>query len=455
VVTALQRQRPAPPVRIVHLGLGAFHRAHQAWYTQQTPGWGIAAFTGHSAALARELTAQDNLYHLVIRDNEGDRAEVIASIAETYPGTDLAGWKAAVAAPSTSLITLTVTESAYGYSGSGHLDTEHSDVAADLETCRLGGDSYRSIPGRLVAGLAARRAAEGGPLAIVPCDNVSDNAGVVQTVVNGFAQLVDPGLETWITEHVSFVSTMVDRITPATTADLVTTVAELTGFADSCPVATEPFTEWVLAGTFPAGRPDWQAAGARFVDDVAPFERRKLRFLNGAHSLFAYAGTGIGHRTVADAVADARCRTWLLDWWTFAAPTIRVAGDELNAYQEDLLARFGNARIAHFLEQIAIDGSQKIAIRVLPVLRERLAEDRRPDLGAAARIIGAWIAHLRGGVAVQDKNAATLRPAAAGRWESAVPSVLRLIGPDLAEDAELCAAIATFGRDFEAAIGSA
>jgi fructuronate reductase len=265
-VRALLRTTAAPPARIVHLGLGAFHRAHQAWYTHAAADaaeWGIIAFTGRSAALALALGAQNNLYHLVIRGSTGDQVELIDSLVETRAGSDVAAWSAAVASPSTAVVTLTVTENAYCYGASGEIDITSPAVTADLQAFRGGRiDALTSVPGRLVAGLDARRRAGAGPLSIVPCDNLSDNAGVARSVVTGFADLVDPALAAWIRDEVSFVATMVDRITPATTPELVAAVANLTGFDDACPVVTEPFTEWVLSGGFPAGRPNWQSASS-------------------------------------------------------------------------------------------------------------------------------------------------------------------------------------------------
>jgi fructuronate reductase len=448
----LTRTTPAAPARLVHLGLGAFHRAHQAWYTHaatDAENWGIAAFTGRSAELATQLTGQNCLYHLVIRAADDDRVELIGSIVEAHAGSDAAAWRTAIAAEQTSLVTLTVTESAYHYAGSGQLDAMAKEIAADVEAFRAGQpDRATSVPGRLVAGLSARRAADAGPLSIVPCDNLPDNAAVTRSVVTGFADLVDGGLVRWIDEHVCFVATMVDRITPATTPDLRATVARRTGFDDAVPVVTEPFTEWVLSGDFAAGRPSWETAGARFVADVAPFEQRKLRLLNGAHSLLAYAGSALGYGTVDEAIADERCRAWVDQWWELAAGTLTLPASEISLYCEALLGRFRNPRIAHQLAQIVSDGSQKIAIRVVPVIRSQRAAG--VEVTAGARILAAWIAHLRGsGTAVRDPLAAVVVPLANGRWDDAVPAILRLIAPDLADDAVLTSMIAELGVDLE------
>jgi fructuronate reductase len=239
----------------------------------------------------------------------------------------------------------------------------------------------------------------------------------------------------WIRDNVAFVTTMVDRITPRTTGADVRAAAALTGFEDAVPVVTEPYTEWVLSGVFPAGRPGWEAGGARFVSDITAHEQRKLLLLNGGHSLLAYAGSARGHVTVADAVADPECRGWLRQWWDEASRHVPLPPGELAAYRKALLTRFGNRRIRHTLAQIAADGSQKLPVRVLPVLRGEVAAGRLP--AGAIRIVAAWIDHLRGfGAPVADAGAGPFQ-ARAGR----VRDVLALLAPDLAEDDALVAAI--------------
>ena len=292
-----------------------------------------------------------------------------------------------------------------------------------------------TVPGRLVAGLAARRAAGAGPLAVVSCDNVPDNGAGTARVVTDLAEAAEPSLVSWIRDNVSFVTTMVDRITPHTTADDVRAVAEQTGWADAAPVVTEPFTEWVLSGDFPAGRPAWDAAGARFVDDVHPYETRKLLLLNGGHSLLAYAGSARGHETIADAVADPECRRWLEQWWDDAAPHVPLPADDLAAYRAALLERFANPRIRHLLAQIAAGRLPKLPIRLLPVLRaERAAGRCRPG---AVRMLAAWIDHLRGiGASVNDAGAQPYQDRA-----GSVGEVIALLAPDLADDAALVGAI--------------
>jgi fructuronate reductase len=422
-------------VRIVHLGLGNFFRAHQAWYTASAPDaeqWPIAAFTGRSPGMADALNAQGGRYTLLIRGPVDDQASVITAVDQAYPGGDLDAWRTHLASPRTTVLTLTVTEAAYLRAPDGSLDTDRA--AADLLAWRRG-EPVSSVPGRIFAGLAERRIARGGPIAVVSCDNLPGNGPATARVVQDFAALVEPALVPWIRDHVSFVSTMVDRITPRTTADDVATASALSGFEDAIPVVTEPFSEWLLSGVFPAGRPQWEAAGARFVPDVHPHEQRKLLLLNGGHSLLAYAGSARGHETIAQAVADPVCRGWLDQWWDEAVRHVPLPAAELTAYRAALLERFANPRIRHTLAQIAADGSQKIPIRVLPVLRAEVAEGRIPP--GAVRVLAAWIAHLRGaGAPVTDAGAAPYQERAASPR-----AVLELLAPDLAANPALITAL--------------
>ncbi|HEX8133145.1 MAG TPA: mannitol dehydrogenase family protein, partial [Actinomycetes bacterium] len=300
---AAGKGRPAAPVRLVHLGLGNFYRAHQAWYTDRAPDaadWGYAAFTGRRAELADALNAQEGLYTLTTRAAEGDQFEVLSSITRAHAGTDHPAWLGYLASPDVRVVTVTVTEAGYVRGPGGGLDRDRPEVRADVEALR--GDPTAVVgtaPARLAAGLAARRRADAGPLTLLPCDNLPGNGAVAARVVRDLAEMVDPGLLAWLEASVSTVTTMVDRITPRTTQEDLRRIAEATGLEDRAPVATEPFHEWVLSGAFPGGRPRWEDAGATFTDDIAPFEERKLWLLNGGHSLLAYAGSARGHETVA------------------------------------------------------------------------------------------------------------------------------------------------------------
>jgi fructuronate reductase len=414
-VTALHRTAPAPPVRAVHLGLGSFFRAHQAWYTDRAgDDWGIAAFTGRRPDLARALAAQDGLYTLITRGADGDAFDVVRSVARAHAADERDAWLGYLASADVRVVTLTVTEAGY-----------RPDAA----------------PARLLAGLRARRAADAGPLTLVPCDNLPGNGTVLETALR---ELADPSLREWMDRYVSVATTMVDRITPEPTDADRRAVLAATGIDDRCPVATEPFREWIVAGDFPGGRPAWEKAGAVFTDDVRPFEERKLWLLNGSHSLLAYAGTLRGHTTVAGAIADDVCRGWVESWWDVCGPYLALPGDDVARYRAALLDRFANPRMRHALAQIAADGSQKLPVRFLPVLRRERAAGRLPE--AAVVVLAAWLLHLAGGP-VRDIRADELRPLVAGGLPDAVPRVLASLDPALADDADLVAAVAQTAVD--------
>ena len=410
ISTAWERTTPPPPVRAVHLGLGAFHRAHQVWATQRANDaataagarpdelWGYASFTGRSPRSADALRTQDGRYTLLVRSADGDHPEVVDALVEVHDGADGDAWRRLFATPAVALVTLTVTEAGYVRTADGRLDRDHPDLVADValltaSSVTPSGAAATTAPGRLVDGLRARAAAAAGPIAVIPCDNLPDNGAVVRRVVLDLARSVDPELASWIETHVSFVSTMVDRITPATTPDDVAQVAALTGRADASPVVTEPFAEWVLAGDFPAGRPRWEEAGARFVADIAVHEQRKLWLLNPGHSLLAYRGIELGLSTIAEAFADPTCRALLERLWDEARPVLPLPAAEVDAALAALRARFANARIEHRLAQIAKDGAAKLPVRVVAPAGARLASGL-PVGVAQARTIAAWIRHL-------------------------------------------------------------
>ncbi len=436
--------RPASPVRLAHLGLGNFFRAHQAWYTARAADageWGYAAFTGRNAGLAEALTAQQGLYTLVTRAPDGDRYELVTSLTRAHAAADHEAWLACLRSPELAAITLTVTEAGYRHGPRGGLDASHPDVAADIQALNADRTApVGTVPGKLVAGLAARRRADAGPVALIPCDNLPANGELTRRVVSELAERVDGELAAWLAGSVTVVSTVVDRITPRPTPADLRAVRERTGRDDQCPVVTEPSSSWVLSGEFPAGRPAWEHAGARFTADITPAEDQKLWMLNGAHSLLAYAGSIIGHATVPAAIADPACLTWLDEWWNAASAHLPQPPAEIARYRGDLLTRFANARMADRLDRIAEDGSQKLPVRVLPVLRAERQSGRLPV--AAARVIAAWICHLRGlGAPVRDVRAAEVVPRAAGSLRRAVPGVLGWLDPELAEDHQLIGAV--------------
>ncbi|WP_449374707.1 mannitol dehydrogenase family protein [Arthrobacter psychrolactophilus] len=282
-------------------------------------------------------------------------------------------------------------------------------------------------------------------MAVVSCDNLANNATAARAAIGGLADVVDPDLGAWIEANVSFVGTSIDRITPRTTEAEIALVAAECGYADSSPVVTEPFSDWVLSGDFPAGRPDWASAGAVFVDEIEHFENRKLWLLNGAHSLMAYAGQLRGHATVAEALADPNCAAWITEFWDEAEANLPSEGLAIPAYRAALLERFGNARIAHHLAQIGMDGSSKLRMRAVPVLKAELAAGRSG--AGAARMIAAWVTFLRGahtaGAAIADSAVSELEAALALESGADLKALVAVLDGPLAADEAAMAAIAT------------
>lgn len=444
MTTRLSRRadQPAAPVRIVHLGLGNFFRAHQAWYTANSPDsdqWGIAAFTGRRPDAARALAPQDGLYTLIVRGQGGDELEVIDSLSQVHTSTDHTALLDYFRDNDVSIVTMTVTEAGYFRRPDGGLDFDDAVVAADVAALLLDPTAaVASTPAKLTAGLLARQAAECGPITILSCDNLPANGAAVERVVRDLAAEVAPELLPWISENVDFATSMVDRITPASTdADRETVLAEL-GFDDASPVPTEPFSEWVVSGEFPAGRPRWEDAGVTLVKEVEVYEKRKLLLLNGSHSLLAYGASILGHETVSDAIADKRCRDWVEQWWDDARPGIDLPDEEIADYRSALIARYENPRIRHLLAQIAADGSQKIPVRIVPVTKAERAAGRMP--AGAVRALAAWIGHLRGlGAPVKDPAGESWQHSAEGEPSDAVRAVLERLG--LGGDEELTAAV--------------
>ncbi|WP_234407286.1 mannitol dehydrogenase family protein [Microterricola viridarii] len=441
-----------PPVRIIHLGLGAFHRAHQAWYTDQVDDngeWGIAAFTGRSAQAALELSPQDGLYTLIERSDAGDSAALVSSIVEAVDGSDTARFVELMAAESTALVTLTVTEAGYRLRADGSPDLGDSALAADvafladnLDRAARGAFSAggpTTTLGRLVLGLEARRLAGAGAIAIVPCDNMPDNGPLVERAVWALAAMLNTETAEWIAAHVAFVSTSVDRITPKTTADDIEAAAGLTGWADRAPVVTEPFRDWVLSGHFPAGRPAWERAGARFVDDIEPFERRKLWLLNGAHSLLAYAGLLRGLDSVAAAMTDPVCRGWVNEFWDDAVRHLPAELLALDEYRAALLERFDNTRIEHRLAQISAEAVTKLRVRIAPVVLAERAEGRQAAAGI--RAIASWASLVLAGRPMVDAEAAQIAVIASRPTDAAIAGLVALVDARLAQDAAILADI--------------
>ena len=378
---------------IVHLGVGAFHRAHQAAYVDacladDEADWGIVGVSLRSPDTRDALAPQDGLYTLAIRDSAGEQLQVIGSIQSLLvaledPGAVLA----ALADPRIRIVTLTITEKAYLRAADGALDANHPDIAHDLANP----GSPKTAHGFLAEALARRRAAGTPPFTVLCCDNLPANGATLHRLMVAFARLRDAELARHIAEEVAFPSSMVDRIVPATTdADRMRIAGEL-GVEDAWPVMTEPFRQWVIEDRFPAGRPAWEKFGVTMVEDVRPFEDMKLRLLNGAHSGIAYLGLLSGHATVDRAFADPAIRQFVDGLWAEAIPTLpQHAGLDTSAYTAELAGRFSNTALAHRTAQIANDGSQKLPQRIIASALECL--EAGTELVHLTLVVAAWIA---------------------------------------------------------------
>jgi len=391
-----QGLHPTDDRTVAHLGVGAFHRAHQAWYTHRASDaedpWSIVAFTGRSPEQARILRAREGTYTLVTRGADADEFSEITSIRSAHDGAERETWDTVVADPRTRVITLTITEAGYRLGADGRLETASPVVVADLRRALQDpGAPILTAPVRLALGLAARRAAGSPPVTVISCDNLSGNGEIARSVVIDAAAALDPSLPRWVDDNVAFRSSMVDRITPQTTADDVDEVERATGVRDEGTVVAEPFSEWVMEDGFAGPRPAWDRVGAQVVPDLAPFEERKLRILNGAHSLLAYHGLLNGFEDVAGAFADPQMRTLVEEYWGVAAASCVLPRSEIDGVIAATRSRFSNPRIRHRLTQIAQDGAHKLPHRVVPVLEHAIRSGDAADVPAS--VIGAWVRH--------------------------------------------------------------
>ncbi len=401
---------------VVHFGPGAFHRAHQAdafdRVLAQDARWGIAGVGISSSAVADALRPQDGLYILETRDRR-TAYRAIGAIRELLTGADARRIVALVAAPTTRMITTTVTEKGYTLDAEGRLDRAHPAVRADL----AGEGRPASLVGWLVAGLAERRRRGGGPVTVASCDNLAENGRKLGAAVMDFAGECDPETARWIAEQVRFPSSMVDSITPATDDALRGRVAAAGGLHDAWPIQRERFTQWVIEDDFAAERPPLEIAGVRFTADVGAFEAAKLRLLNGAHSTLAYLGLLLGHRTVAEAMRDEGLARFVERMMRddVAPSLVAPEGLPLDGYITAILERFANPAIEHRLAQIAWDGSQKLPYRLLDTIRDALAKGRA--VGRLVVPVAAWLRFLaaaaRDGTPVTDPLADRLIATAA------------------------------------------
>jgi len=420
----------------VHIGPGGFFRAHPAVHADDALAarggdWRILALGLRGREAAAALNPQGGLYTLLVQGPERTAARVIGALAGVVAAADdPAAPLAALARPVTRVVTLTVTEKAYGLDRArGGVDPAHPDIAADL----AGRTPPASPVGLLVAALGLRRARGLAPFTVLSCDNLPANGPLLAGAVTDFARRSDPALADWIARHVAFPSAMVDRITPAPDAATRALAARLTGRDDRAAIATEPFCQWVIEDRFPAGRPAWEAGGAELVADVLPWERAKLWMLNGTHSLLAYAGHLAGRALVRDAMADPALVALARRHLAAAAATLPAgAGPDRAAYAAALMDRFANPAIAHATFQIAMDGSEKLPQRlVAPALAARAAGQ---DIAPFAFAVAAWMRHCLGRgedgrpYPLQDPRAAAINARLAGTGTDAGAIAAGLLG---------------------------
>jgi fructuronate reductase len=449
--------RGALGVGIVHLGLGAFVRAHMAAYTDdllaiEPDSWGIAGVSLKRPDQRDLLAPQNGLYTTLQRDFTGIGARIIGCVRATLVAPENPeAVLATMAERACRIVSLTVTEKGYcHHPATGRLDENHPDVRHDLASPA----APRSAIGLIVSALQRRYAAGLGPFTVLCCDNLAHNGRLVSGLVRDFAALRDDGLASWIEANGAFPSTMVDRIVPAVTETDIEAASEAIGLYDAAPVSHELFRQWVIEDCFcGAARPAWDKVGVQFVTDVAPYEHMKLRLLNGAHSSLAYLGYLSGHETIAAAVADDVLRVYLdALWHDEIIPVVPPpTGVDLNGYAAQLLTRFADPSIHHRTWQIAMDGSQKLPQRLLSTIRERLAQDL--PIRRLALTIAAWIRYVGGvdeagqPIDVRDPIAARLQTAlnSAGddpaRHIAAILGVDAVFGPDLPRSAMFVASL--------------
>lgn len=378
---------------VIHLGIGAFHRAHQAvvfddLIRRGDPRWGVRGASLRAPDVRDRLAPQDGLYSLVVRDGEAEQVRIIGAVqgvlvAPEDPGALLA----ALGAPDTHLVTLTVTEKGYKLDPvTGGLIEDDPDLALDIANLA----APRTAPGFLVAALALRQARGLAPFTAISCDNLPENGRRLRAAVLALAARHDPRLADWIAEAGAFPQTMVDRIVPATTPEDIDRLAVRLGVRDLAMVKTEPFTQWVVEDRFAGPRPDLASAGVQLTADVAPWEEAKLRLLNGAHSAMAWLGGLAGIEFIHQVVARPEARRFVERLWDEAETTLTPPpGLNIPAYRLELMARFSNSALEHRTRQIAMDGSQKLPQRLLAPLAARLA--RGQSIEALALGVAAWM----------------------------------------------------------------
>ncbi|MGD8112714.1 mannitol dehydrogenase family protein [Vibrio sp. TRT 17S01] len=387
--------------QIVHIGFGAFHRAHQALYTDElarlgNSNWGICEINLLGGQeLIKNLRAQEHQFHVI---EKGSNVPVIKTVNSVCGSLHIAldGSEAVVeqiAAPTTRIVSITITEKGYGIS----LQTKRLDPTCDFIRIDLDNfNSPKSAIGCIVKGLQLRKQRNLSPISVLSCDNMPENGVITRNAVVDFAQTVDPELAIWIEQYVTFPSTMVDRIVPALTPESQQEIDTLLAFHEPCGIICEPFRQWVIEDNFAAGRPEWELVGAELVENVLPYEEMKLRMLNGSHSFLAYLGYLAGYEHIADCMEDEQFKQAAYRlMMSEQAVTLNMPDNvNLSAYAHSLIERYCNPNIKHRTWQIAMDGSQKLPQRLLESVQQHLKADRAYPFTALA--IAAWIKYVGG-----------------------------------------------------------
>ena len=423
---------------IVHLGIGAFHRAHQAvvldTVLERDPSWGIVGASLRRPDTSDALTPQDGLYAVLVKDGDARQLRVIGSVLEVIDAPRRrTALLARMADPATRIVSLTVTEKGYCYNAAtGGLDIAHPEIVADLDHSRDPGTAV----GLVTEALRLRRDAGLAPFTVLSCDNLPHNGMVSARVFTEFAEAVDAVLGRWVRENVAFPGTMIDRIVPATTDSDRTEVAGLLGLEDAWPVMAEPFLQWVVEDKFVGARPPLELGGAQFVHDVAPYERMKLRMLNGTHSSMAYLGYLSGYQYIAEVIAQPDFRRFVSnELGEEIAPTLGMPKAQTDAYAADLLERYSNTAMKHRTYQIAMDGSQKLPQRLLGTIGDRIKAGAPFERLALA--VAAWMVYARGvdlsgkPIAVQDPMAADFASIDPARMVDGYLALQRIFPPEL------------------------
>ena len=458
-VGAPQYDRRAITNGIVHIGVGGFHRAHQAVYLDNyfhqnfdshiaDNQWGICGvgLLEWDQKMRDALQSQDCLYTLVERSAAGDRARVIGSIRQyLYAPDDRQAVIDALAAPECRIVTLTITEGGYYYiEGSGEFDANHPTIQHDLQHP----DQPIGTYGFLIAALDRRRQQGLAPFTILSCDNLQGNGNIARKMVTAFAELRDPTLATWIRENVTFPNCMVDRITPATTDADRAMVSDQFGIEDGFPVVTEPFIQWVIEDRFCAGRPAWEKVGVQFTEDVHPYELIKIRLLNASHLLIGYLGELAGYHYVHEVMADPLFRSAIANLMEEVTSTLHpVPGMDLTEYKQTLIERFSNPKIQDQLPRLCLNGSAKIPKFVLGSVRDRLQQGR--SVQYLGLVIAAWFRYLSGvtdqgrTIPIDDPIADILTQRSGSSDPSALLSLTEIFGEDLPQSKPLVEAIET------------